>query len=171
MTVRSILEDRMSALSGFGGDDLQVRLATSLKRDGSVRTSMLKRLSSSMRFSYGSRAGALKTAARRSGSAFRVDVRQRVIVKALVSRHMGKGMARAGALAAHIRYLGREGASHEGEAGTFFDRNEEAADGAERIKDWAEHRHHFRFIISPEHGDRIADLQDYVRDVIGRVPR
>ncbi len=169
MTVRSIIEDRMSALSGSGCNDLQVRLATSLKRDGSVRASMLKRLSSSMRFSYGARAGALKTAARRSGSAFRVDVRQRVIVKALVSRHMGKGMARAGALAAHVRYLGREGAGHEGEAGTFFDRNEEAVDGAERIRDWAEHRHHFRFIISPEHGDRIADLQDYVRDVMGRV--
>src|SRR5690606_31908910 len=99
MTVRSIVEDRMSVLSTSADVGLQVRLATSLKRDGSVRTSMLKRLSSSMRFSYGARAGALKTAARRSGSAFRVDVRQRVIVKALVSRHIGKGMARAGALA------------------------------------------------------------------------
>lgn len=169
MTVRSIIEDRIAALPASADDGLQVRLATSLKRDGSVRTSMLKRLSSSMRFSYGAKAGALKTAARRSGSAFRLDVRQRVIVKALVSRHMGKGMARAGALAAHVRYLGREGAGREGEAGTFFDRNEEAVDGAERIKDWVEHRHHFRFIISPEHGDRIADLQSYVRDVMGRV--
>ncbi|MNH53289.1 hypothetical protein D3C73_49770 [compost metagenome] len=159
----------MSDLSGAEGKDFQIRLTTSLKRDGSVRTSMLQRLSSSMRFSYGAKAGALKAAAKRSGSAFRVDVRQRVIVKALVSRHMGKGMARAGALAAHVRYLGREGAGQEGEAATFFDRNEEAVNGAERIKGWAEHRHHFRFIISPEHGDRIADLQDYVRDVMGRV--
>lgn len=116
-------KQRLSALSALDDGELQVRLATSLKRDGSVRTSMLKRLSSSMRFSYGARAGALKTAAKRSGSAFCVDVRQRVIVKALVSRHMGKGMARAGALAAHVRYLGREGAGHEGEAGTFFDRH------------------------------------------------
>lgn len=52
--------DRMSALSGLGGDDLQVRPATSLKRDGSVRTAMLKRLSSSMWFSYCARAGALR---------------------------------------------------------------------------------------------------------------
>lgn len=169
MTVRSAIEDRMSALSATADDGLQVRLAMSLKRDGSVRASMLKRLSSTMRFSYGAKAGALKNAARRSGSAFRLDVRQRVIVKALVSRHMGKGMARAGALAAHVCYLGREGAGQEGEAGTFFDRNEEAVDAAGRIKDWAGHRHHFRFIISPEHGDRIADLQDYVRDVMGRV--
>lgn len=130
---------------------------------------MLKRLSSSMRFSYGGKTGALKTAARRSGSAFRVDVRQRVIVKALVSRHMGKGAARGAALAAHIRYLGREGTGHEGEAGTFFDRQADVVDGAERTRGWVEHRHHFRFIISPEHGDRIADLEDYVRDVMGRV--
>jgi len=130
---------------------------------------MLKRLSSSMRFSYGAKAGALKTAAKRSGAAFRADVRQRVIVKALVSRHLGKGMARGKALAAHVRYLGRDGAGQDGEAGACFDRSSDAVDGAERAQDWAEHRHHFRFIVSPEHGDRIADLQDYVRDVMGRV--
>ncbi|WP_313472369.1 DUF3363 domain-containing protein [Brevundimonas sp.] len=169
MTVRSIIEDRMSALSASVDDEFQVRLATSLKRDGSVRTSMLKRLSSSMRFSYGAKAGALKTAAKRSGSAFRADVRQRAIVKALVSRHLGKGMARGKALAAHVRYLGRDGAGQDGEAGAFFDRSSDAVDGAERIEGWAEHRHHFRFIVSPEHGDRIADLHDYTRDVMGRV--
>lgn len=169
MTVRSIIEDRMSALSASADDELQVRLATSLKRDSSVRTAMLKRLSSSMRFSYGAKAGALKTAAKRSGSAFRADVRQRVVVKALVSRHLGKGLARGKALAAHVRYLGRDGAGQDGEAGKFFDRSSDAVDGAERTQDWAEHRHHFRFIVSPEHGDRIADLCDYTRDVMGRV--
>nr|WP_314435317.1 hypothetical protein [uncultured Brevundimonas sp.] len=83
MTVRSIIEERMSALTGSDGDGLQVHLATSLKPDGSVRTSMLKQLSSSMRFSYGARAGALKAAATPSGAAFRMGVRQPVIVKAL----------------------------------------------------------------------------------------
>ena len=38
MTVRSIIEDRMSALPATADEELQVRLATSLKRDGSVRT-------------------------------------------------------------------------------------------------------------------------------------
>lgn len=169
MTVRSMIENRIAALSGSDSDGLQIRLATSLKRDGSVRTSMLKRLSSSMRFSYGGKAGALKTAAKRSGSAFRADVRQRVIVKALVSRHLGKGLVRGKALAAHVRYLGRDGAGQDGEAGAFFDRSSDVIDGAERTQDWAEHRHHFRFIVSPEHGDRIADLRDYTRDVMGRV--
>ena len=169
MTVRSIIEDHISTLSASADDEFQVRFETSVKRDGSVRTSMLKRLSSSMRFSYGARAGALKTAAQRSGTAFRADVRQRVIVKALVSRHVGKGLARGKALAAHVRYLGRDGAGQDGEAGAFFDRSSDAVDGAERTQDWAKHRHHFRFIVSPENGDRIADLRDYTRDVMGRV--
>lgn len=169
MTVRSALDLRMAALSAPTDEGVQVRLATSLKRDASVHTAILQRLSSSMRFSYGARAGALRTAAKQSGSAFRLDVRQRVIVKALVSRHLGKGMARGKALAAHVRYLGRDGAGQEGEAGTFFDREADAVDGAERIGGWAEHRHHFRFIVSPEHGDRIADLHDYTRDVMRRV--
>ena len=166
MTVRNAIEARMPVQPEC---EFQVRLATSPKRDGSVRSSMLKRLSSSMRFSYGAKAGALKTAAKRSGAAFRADVRQRVIVKALVSRHLGKGLARGKALAAHVRYLGRDGAGQDGEAGKFFDRNSDTVDGAERTQDWAEHRHHFRFIVSPEHGDRIADLRDYTRDVMGRV--
>ena len=169
MSVRGAMQGRMSDLIGPPDDELDVRLAVALKRDGSVRTSMLKRLSSSMRFSYGARAGVLKSAARRSGSAFRVDVRQRVMVKALVSRHMGKGAARGAGLAAHVLYLGRDGAGCDGEAATFFDRQVDVVDGTERTRDWAEHRHHFRFIVSPEHGDRIADLRDYTRDVMGRV--
>ena len=33
---------------------------------------------------------------------------------------------------------------------------------------WSEDRHHFRFIISPEHGDRL-ELKSYVREVMKRV--
>ncbi|QYF86220.1 DUF3363 domain-containing protein [Brevundimonas sp. PAMC22021] len=169
MSVRSALEVRLAALSSSSDSPVDLRLPDRLKSDPGVRASMLKRLSSTMRFSYGAKAGALKSAARKSGSAFRVDVRQRVIVKALVSRHVGKGLARGKALAAHVRYLGRDGAGHEGEQATFFDHQSDAVDGADRIGAWAEHRHHFRFIVSPENGDRIADLRDYTRDVMGRV--
>lgn len=169
MTVRKAIEDRLASGLSDDEDGPTLRLASALKRDASVKVGMLKRLSSSKRFSYGARSGALATAARRSGSAFRVDVRQRVIVKALVSRHLGSGAARGKALAAHVRYLGREGAGQEGEVGTFFDRTSDAVDGRERIGGWSTHRHHFRFIVSPENGDRIADLRDYTRDVMGRV--
>ena len=110
MSVRGAIELRQASLSSSSDAMIDVWLPTHLKRDVGVRASMLKRLSSTMRFSHGARTGALKTAARRSGSAFRLDVRQRVIVKALVSRHVGRGAARGRALAAHVRYLGREGA-------------------------------------------------------------
>lgn len=169
MSVRSAIDVRLAALCGSTDERFEVHLPVGLKSDAPVRTALLQRLAANQRFSFGTRTGALKAAARRSGSAFRLDVRQRVIVKALVSRHVGKGMARGKALAAHLRYLGRDGAGHEGEAAPFFDGRSDAVDAAGRIEDWAGHRHHFRFIVSPEHGDRIADLHDYTRDVMRRV--
>jgi hypothetical protein len=36
----------------------------------------------------------------------------------------------------------------------------------EATESWADDRHHFRLIISPEHGDRIEDLKGYVRSVM-----
>ncbi|HET6970938.1 MAG TPA: DUF3363 domain-containing protein, partial [Phenylobacterium sp.] len=97
------------------------------------------------------------------------DVRQRVVVKARVSRHIGQGAQRAGALAAHVGYLGRAGAGQEGERAAFFDRTSDSVDAGLATREWASDRHHFRFIISPEHGDRIADLRRYTREVMRRV--
>jgi type IV secretory pathway VirD2 relaxase len=119
----------------------------------------------------GNRSGVLRAAQRRSGKAFRLDVRQRVIVKALVSRHRGPGAVRGAALARHVIYLGRAGAGAEGSRPAFFDRSDDTIEPVARTGTWAEDRHHFRFIISPEHGDRIADLRDYVREVMDQVSR
>lgn len=151
-------------------DGLAVALPHSLPLEtGSARIGLLRRLSSSRHFALGDRSGVLSAAQRRSGRKFRLDVRQRVVVKALVSRHVGKGGARAGALATHVAYLGRPGAGRDGARPMFFDRREDAVDAQAVTRVWAGDRHHFRFIISPEHGDRIADLRDYVREVMGRV--
>ncbi len=87
----------------------------------------------------------------------------------MVSRHLGKGAARATALAAHVVYLGRQGAGVEGERAEFFDREADGLDARAVAQDWGRDRHHFRLIISPENGERIRDLRDYVRDVMGRV--
>ena len=76
---------------------------------------------------------------------------------------------RAGALAAHVAYLGRLGAGVEGARPDFFDRTDDGVEAARETRRWGGDRHHFRFIISPEHGDRIADLRGYVREVMGRV--
>jgi type IV secretory pathway VirD2 relaxase len=111
----------------------------------------------------------LRTAQRRSGRAFRLDVRQRVIVKALVSRHAAGGRARGAALLKHASYLGRSGAGMDGGRPEFFDRDTEGLDAAGIVRSWTDDRHHFRFIISPEHGDRIEDFPGYVREVMRRV--
>lgn len=170
MQVRTAIEARLAATSGDDASALHIRLPQRLKPDNtSVRVAMFQRLAASRLFAYGDRAGCLRAAQNRSGRAFRLDVRQRVTVKALVSRHMGKGFARGAALAAHIAYLGRRGAGEDGEQAAFFGPARDGVDAAGATANWAKDRHHFRFIISPEHGDRIADLRDSVREIMSRV--
>ncbi|MFI8684093.1 type VI secretion protein [Brevundimonas diminuta] len=170
MLVRERFDEFLAKGPVLDADGLQVRLPDRLGRDRcDVRTAMFIRLAASRNFALGDRAGALRAAQNRSGRAFRLDVRQRVIVKAMVSRHLGKGAARATALAAHVVYLGRQGAGVEGERAEFFDREADGLDARAVAQDWGRDRHHFRLIISPENGERIRDLRDYVRDVMGRV--
>ncbi|MDI1280046.1 DUF3363 domain-containing protein [Brevundimonas sp.] len=170
MLIREAIQSRLSSGATQEPEAVQVRLPLSLKPDRvNVRTGLMRRLASSRAFALGDRSGVLRAAQGRSGRAFRLDVRQRVIVKALVSRHIGKGAERAAALAAHVSYLGRPGAGVEGARPEFFDRETDGVQPAIETGGWSEDRHHFRFIISPEHGDRIEDLKGYVREVMGRV--
>ncbi|HET6970836.1 MAG TPA: DUF3363 domain-containing protein [Phenylobacterium sp.] len=134
-----------------------------------VRVALMQRLAASRSFAIGDKAGVLKTAQKRSGRAFRLDVRQRVIVKGLVSKHAGAGATRGVVLAKHLSYLGRSGAGVDGERPAFFDRFDDGIDAAAATDGWGADRHHFRFIISPEHGDRLADLRAYTREVMRRV--
>lgn len=170
MTVRAAIEARLTAPEKAGASTLRVRLPDRLKSDKtSVRVAMFQRLAASRLFALGDRAGCLRAAQNRSGRPFRLDVRQRVTVKALVSRHMGKGFARGAALAAHVAYLGRTGAGEDGRSAEFYDPSRDGVDAAAATEGWAKDRHHFRFIISPEHGDRISDLKGYTREVMRRV--
>jgi hypothetical protein len=94
---------------------------------------------------------------------------QRVIVKAHVARHTG-GVGSAGkVLAAHVKYLARSGTGLEGEAETFYGAEVDDISAREHVKEWAEDRHHFRFIVSAEHGDKIDDLRAYMRETMQRV--
>jgi type IV secretory pathway VirD2 relaxase len=97
-----------------------------------------------------------------------VDLSQRVIVKALVSRHLGAHKGRT-VLARHIDYLQRSGASEDGERPVFFDSHREQVEAKAEAIGWGSDRHHFRLIISPEHGDRLSDLRGYVREVMAKV--
>ena len=170
MLIREAIENRLTLGAAPDREGVDVRLPLSLKTDRvPVRTGMFQRLAASRQFALGDRSGVLRAAQGRSGRAFRMDVRQRVIVKALVSRHVGKAAARAGALAAHVAYLGRSGAGVEGARPDFFDRTDDGVEASLETRGWSGDRHHFRFIISPEHGDRLADLRGYVREVMARV--
>lgn len=170
MLVRDAVRVRLSASAQSDDEAGRARLPDRLKPDRvGVRTAVLRRLGATRQFAAGDRAGVLRAAQARSGRPFAAHVVQRVIVKARVSRHMGAGAARGRALAAHVAYLGRSGAGADGARATFFDRSGEGLDGAAATAPWADDRHHFRLIISPEHGERIADLQRYTREVIGRM--
>lgn len=102
------------------------------------------------------------------GSAGR-GMRQRVVVKAHVSRHK-PGKAR-GSLARHVSYLGRESASLDGKHGVFYDATREGVDAKQEAVQWAPDRHHFRLIVSPERGGDIPDMTSYIREVMRRVER
>ncbi|MBU1326363.1 MAG: DUF3363 domain-containing protein [Alphaproteobacteria bacterium] len=170
MSVRAAIEARLSAREPGDEGAGRVRLPHALKSDKTaVRTALFQKLAASRLLTRGDRSGVLRSAQARSGRPFRVDVRQKVIVKAMVSRHMGKGAERGVALARHVVYLGRAGAGAQGAQAEFFDRDQDGVDPVWMTEGWSADRHHFRFIVSPEHGDRIADLRSYTRDVMGRV--
>ena len=162
MLVRDGIDHRLSVRPGQA-EPPEVRLPTYLPNahDG-ARIAILSRLSANRRFAFGARAGSGGLAG------LRLDLRQRVVVKALVSRH-ARGRTGRSALARHVAYLGREGTGPKGPRGAFFNGELDELDAAALTADWAADRHHFRLIISPEHGERIADLPRYVREVMGKV--
>lgn len=169
MLIRDAIDERLTGASRQDAEALRVSLPTRLKKDRAcVRNGMMQRLASSRAFALGDRSGVLKAAQNRSGRAFRLDVRQKVIVKALVSRHLGRGAERAAALGKHVAYLGRSGAGVEGQRPEFFDRDADGVRAGVETGGWSEDRHHFRFIISPEHGERL-DMKSYAREVMARV--
>jgi type IV secretory pathway VirD2 relaxase len=169
MLIREAIADRLAASRSDQPAKAGAQLPHRLKTERmTVRNGLMKRLASSRAFALGDRSGVLRAAHNRSGRPFRLDVRQRVIVKALVSRHIGRGADRAAVLAKHVVYLGRSGAGADGARPEFFDRDKDAVRPQVETEGWSEERHHFRFIISPEHGDRL-DLKPYVREVMARV--
>jgi type IV secretory pathway VirD2 relaxase len=170
MSVRNAVDIRLGRDRPARDEVGRVSLPRTLKSDTSpVRNGLFERLAASRLFALGDRSGVLRSAQTRSGRPFRLDVRQRVIVKALVSRHVGKGAERVAALSRHLAYLARIGAGVEGARGEFFNRDADDLPAPSVTRAWADDRHHFRFIISPEHGDRIADLKRYTREVMRRV--
>lgn len=90
-----------------------------------------------------------------------------VIVKARVVRQFRS----SGPLAAHLKYLRREGVTRDGNAAKLFGPDTDETDHdafCDRCKD---DRHHFRFIVSPDNATELGDLKSFARNLMGDVQR
>jgi type IV secretory pathway VirD2 relaxase len=118
--------------------------------------------------------GFLKSARRRGGSsASRVRSRtssfvggRQVYIQARIQRLGGSGAALQ---RAHLSYLGRDGAGRGEERAKFYTDELEALSGQDWLKDHSDERHQFRFIVSPEDGAQLGDLQPFVRDLMSQM--
>ena len=111
---------------------------------------------------------------RRDGSAIRYRSR-RVVVKARVVKLPGrtnaggrgrKFVTSIKGVAAHLRYLERDGVATDGEKGKVYSAVEDEADGKAFIKRKRGDRHQFRFIVSPEDAAEMENLRSFTRDLM-----
>ena len=97
-----------------------------------------------------------------------VDPRwQRSTVKASYSRN-----GRSASWAAHGTYLAREGAQREGGKGRGFDAEKGGVDLTATLRSWqqAGDARLWKFIVSPEHGERL-DLKAHARALVSHMER
>lgn len=127
----------------------------------------VKRAATRARRFDGSRIGRGAGVGRLLGSSDRfVGTRsRRVVVKARIVRLAGKG---ANAAAAHLRYLQRDGTTREGERGSLYSAEHDAADGKAFLERGSGDRHQFRFIVAAEDGAEYQDLKPLVRRLMSQ---
>jgi type IV secretory pathway VirD2 relaxase len=107
-------------------------------------------------FGRGRRA-ALSLASRSSG--------RRVVVMARIVRHRGSRF-RSAPLSKHVAYLKRDGVTRDGADARMFDAGSDDADTKAFAERCEEDRHHFRFTVSPEDADQLADLRAFTRELM-----
>jgi len=129
-----------------------------------VRAGKSNRRFNGSRIGRGSGVGRV-LASRDKYSAFRS---RRVVVQARIVNLVGKGL---GGARAHLRYIQRDGVTREGEPGSLYDRENDRADGKVFIERAEGDRHQFRFIVSPEDGNKYQDLKPFVRRLMDRMEK
>ncbi|HEV2506049.1 MAG TPA: DUF3363 domain-containing protein [Mesorhizobium sp.] len=90
-----------------------------------------------------------------------------VVIKTRVVRHS----ARAAPLAAHLKYLQRDGVTRDGEKARLFGAELDEVDARDFAERGEDDRHHFRFIVSPEDAGRMTDLRDFARDLMSQMEK
>jgi type IV secretory pathway VirD2 relaxase len=93
---------------------------------------------------------------------------RRVIVKARYTRQQP---GEFGAARAHLRYIQRDGVTREGEPGRLYDAAGDDADGQAFLARSEHDPHQFRFIVSAEDSERLADLKPVIRDLMQQMER
>ncbi len=144
-------------MSGDGDFDFQPKLGR-IRSQGSFKPKGMKA------YLKGARKRPSKTGGSRRSTAFAGA--RRVMIKARVHRLSGSG---AGSQRAHISYLERDGAGKGKDPAEFYNDVSEEFDGQEWLKEHADERHHFRFIVSPEDGEKLQDLKPFIRDLVSQM--
>ena len=91
---------------------------------------------------------------------------RRVIVKASIKRMAGTGAAK---LKDHLSYLERDATQKDASPGKLYGSFIHDVD-AESFRDRCKgDRHHFRFVVSPEDAEQMADLKSYTRELVSRM--
>lgn len=94
---------------------------------------------------------------------------RRVTVKVHIARvRSGAG---AGALAAHLRYVQRDGVERDGSGGMLYDREADSADGRAFLERSEGDRHQFRIIVSAEDAVELGDLRGHTRRLMADMER
>ncbi|MER9947329.1 DUF3363 domain-containing protein [Mesorhizobium sp. M0047] len=90
-----------------------------------------------------------------------------VVVKARIIRQF-KGST---PLAAHLKYLRRDGVTRDGEKAKMFGPDTGKADHDAFSDRCKEDRHHFRFIVSPDDAAEVGDLKGFARNLMTDMQR
>jgi type IV secretory pathway VirD2 relaxase len=93
---------------------------------------------------------------------------RRAVVKVRIAKLKAGNLA---APRAHLRYLQRDGVDRSGEPGRLYGTDGDEVDGGAFTDKCDGDRHQFRIIVSPEDGERLADLKPFVRDLMQDMER
>lgn len=94
---------------------------------------------------------------------------RRVTVKVHIARV--KSGAGSGALAAHLRYVQRDGVERDGSGGMLYDRQVDTADARAFLERSEGDRHQFRIIVSAEDAVELGDLRFHTRRLLAEMER